>query len=75
MVIKLLYVNLSNKLCQLFMFYSIFIIFPMKQMLNAYYFKVMVMMFNATFNNISVISWRSVIGGRNGRKPRPVATH
>jgi hypothetical protein len=47
----------------------------MKQMLNAYYFKVMVMMFNATFNNISVISWRSVIGGRNGRKPRPVATH
>ena len=30
---------------------------------------VRVMVFNATFNNISVISWRSFIDGGNQRKP------
>jgi len=37
------------------------------------------MMFNATFNNISVISWRSVLlvkeAGILGEKHRPVASH
>jgi hypothetical protein len=41
--------------------------------------RVRVMMFNATFNNISVISWRSVVlvkeTGIPGEKYRPVATH
>ena len=39
----------------------------------------MVMVFNATFNNISVISWRSVLlveeAGVHGENPRPVARH
>ena len=38
-----------------------------------------VMVFNATFNNISVIAWRSVLlveeSGVPGEKPRPVASH
>jgi hypothetical protein len=37
------------------------------------------MMFNATFNNISVISWRSVLlmeeTGVPGENHRPVASH
>jgi len=37
------------------------------------------MVFNATFNNISVISWRSVLlveeTGRPGENHRPVAGH
>ena len=34
------------------------------------------MMFNATFNNISVISWRSVLETRvNGENQRPAASH
>ena len=37
------------------------------------------MMFNATFNNISVISWRSVLlveeSGEPGENHRPVASH
>ena len=37
------------------------------------------MVFNATFNNISVISWRSVLlveeAGVHGENPRPVARH
>ena len=41
--------------------------------------RVMVMMFNATFNNISVISWRSVLlvedTGVLGESHRPVASH
>ena len=41
--------------------------------------RVRVMMFNATFNNISVISWRSLVlemeTGIPGEKHRPVATH
>ena len=41
--------------------------------------RVMVMMFNATFNNISVISWRSVLlvedAGVPGESHRPVASH
>jgi hypothetical protein len=39
-------------------------------------FDVCLMVFNATFNNISVISWRSVfIGGGLGENHRPVASH
>jgi hypothetical protein len=43
------------------------------------YVRLMFMVFNATFNNISVISWRSVllvekIGGP-GENHRPVASH
>ena len=38
-----------------------------------------VMVFNAAFNNISVISWRSVLlveeTGVNGENHRPVASH
>jgi hypothetical protein len=37
------------------------------------------MMFNATFNNISVISWRSVLlveeSGEPGENHRPAASH
>jgi len=37
------------------------------------------MVFNATFNNISVISWRSVLlveeTVRPGEKPRPAVSH
>jgi hypothetical protein len=37
------------------------------------------MMFNATFNNISVISWRSILlvdkAGEYGENHRPVASH
>jgi len=37
------------------------------------------MVFNAAFNNISVISWRSVLlvdeTGRPGENQRPVASH
>ena len=40
---------------------------------------VRVMVFNATFNNISVISWRSVLLVREteipGEKQQPVACH
>jgi hypothetical protein len=39
----------------------------------------MVMVFNATFNNISVIAWRSVVlveeSGVPGENHRPVASH
>jgi hypothetical protein len=41
--------------------------------------RVRFMVFNATFNNISVISWRSVLlveeNGIPGEKHRPVANH
>jgi len=41
--------------------------------------RVRVMVFNATFNNISVISWRSVLlveeTGVLGENHRPVASH
>ena len=40
---------------------------------------VCLMVFNATFNNISVISWRSILlaeeTGRAGGNHRPVASH
>ena len=41
---------------------------------------VCLMVFNATFNNISVISWQSVLlmeetGGGPGENHRPVASH
>ena len=37
---------------------------------------VKVMVFNATFNNISVISWLSVLlAEESGEYPRPVASH
>jgi len=40
---------------------------------------VRVMVFNATFNNISAISWRSVLlmeeTGVHGEKHRPVSSH
>ena len=42
-------------------------------------FFVCLMMFNATFNNISVISWQSVLlveeTGGSGENHRPVASH
>ena len=42
-------------------------------------FRVMVMVFNATFNNISIILWRSVLlvqeTGGPGENHRPVASH
>ena len=42
-------------------------------------FMVMVMVFNATFNNISVISWKSVLLVEEtevlGENQRPVASH
>jgi hypothetical protein len=41
--------------------------------------RVMVLMFNATFNNISVISWRSILLVEEIRVPgenhRPAASH
>jgi hypothetical protein len=41
--------------------------------------RVRVMVFNATFNNISVISWRSVLlveeTGVTGENHRPAASH
>jgi hypothetical protein len=41
--------------------------------------RVRVMVFNATFNNISVISWRSVLlveeTGAPGENHRPVTSH
>jgi hypothetical protein len=41
--------------------------------------RVRVMVFNATFNNISVMSWRSVLlmeeTGVPGKKYRPAASH
>ena len=38
--------------------------------------RVKVMVFNATFNNISVISWLSVLlAEETGEYPRPVASH
>ena len=43
------------------------------------YFRVRVMVFNATFNNISIISWWSVLlveeTGVPGENHRPVASH
>jgi hypothetical protein len=40
---------------------------------------VIVMVFNATFNNISAISWRSILlvekTGGSGKKHRPVEIH
>jgi hypothetical protein len=42
-------------------------------------FKVRVMVYNATFNNISVISWQSVLlveeSGAPGENHRPAASH
>jgi hypothetical protein len=42
-------------------------------------YRVRVMLFNATFNNISVISWRSLLLVEKTRVPRethrPVASH
>jgi len=47
--------------------------------LMVYDVRVMVMVFNATFNNISVISWRSALSveetGVPGENHRPVANH
>jgi hypothetical protein len=44
-----------------------------------YFIRVRVMMFNATFNNISVISWRLVLlveeTGLPGENHRPAASH
>ena len=41
--------------------------------------RVMIMLFNATFNNISVISWRSVLlveeTGEPGENRRPTESH
>jgi hypothetical protein len=34
-----------------------------------------IMLFNATFNNISVISWRSVLLLETGETNRPAASH
>ena len=40
------------------------------------YYRVRAMVFNSTFNNISVISWRSVLfRGGPGENHRPVASH
>jgi hypothetical protein len=47
--------------------------------MNTIGLRVRVMVFNATFNNISVISWRSVLLGEETGVPvenhRPVASH
>ena len=48
--------------------------------INDIKFRVRVMVFNATFNNFSVISWRSVLLIEETRVPsgenhRPVASH
>jgi hypothetical protein len=52
-----------------FVFYALFVFFLC----------VCLMVFNATFNDISVISWRSVLlveeTGGPGEKHRPVAGH
>jgi hypothetical protein len=44
-----------------------------------YFLFVCLMVFNATFNNISVISWKSVLlveeTGEPGENHRPVASH
>jgi hypothetical protein len=46
---------------------------------NGYLVHTRVMMFNATFNNISVLSWRSVLfveeTGAPGENDRPVASY
>ena len=44
--------------------------------MHGIYIFVFLMVFNATFNNISVISWRSVLlVGETGENHRPVASH
>jgi hypothetical protein len=44
--------------------------------MHGIYIFVFLMVFNATFNNISVISWRSVLlVGKTGENHRPVASH
>ena len=51
----------------------------LKSQLHDLKFRVKVMVFNATFNNISVISWRSVLlveeTGIPGENHQPVASH
>jgi len=46
---------------------------------NSHYLFVCLIVFNTTFNNISVISWRSVLlveeSGGPGENHRPVASH
>ena len=37
--------------------------------MNSVFVRVRVMFFNATFNNISIISWRSVVLGEETRGP------
>ena len=53
----------------------------MKQQLDTFYFKNMVMLFNVSFNNISVIAWQPVllvaasfIGGGNRSNCRKPST-
>ena len=62
-----------------FMFYNQIIIKPKARSSSCIHVGVRVMVFNVTFNNISVISWRSVLfvdeTGVPGENHRPVASH
>jgi hypothetical protein len=50
-----------------------------KTFVSAFWIRVRVMVFNATFNNISIVSWRSVLlveeTGVPGENHRPIVCH
>jgi hypothetical protein len=56
-----------------------FVIYPSSSRNQSVYLRQIFMMFNATFNNISAISWWSVLlvekTGGPGENHRPVANH
>ena len=54
-------------------------IIPVSNVSTCYFYRFGFMVFNATFKNISVISWRSVLfveeTGEPGENHRPVTSH
>jgi hypothetical protein len=71
------YLNINDEYKYLAKYVNIFLI-KLYLAPNIYIFGVMVMVFNSTFNNISVISWRSVLlvekTGTPGENRRPAAS-
>jgi hypothetical protein len=65
---------LQNKILELWIKKSLITIVC----INCYYFRIMIMVFNATFNNISVIWWRSALleeeTGVPGENHRPATS-
>jgi hypothetical protein len=78
MIIDAVLYNVSRLYLFYFLFKIVFRLFP-KRMLPIVWqtrVRVRVMMFNATFNNISVRSWRSVLlVEENGENHRPATSH